>query len=260
MQRTKAFFLILLLAALSVFIVSAQTDDTLQTLRLNNIAFQYDQAMFNNVNIVWEAGTPDAENLPSPAIEMPHTQFRFYNGQSAPESTWDNDGHIRVYAVADLETNADYAAVLDNLRALLDESPVLDPYMTAPMPEATPLPFLPIFPASQILRAQASYVESDSLRVVAYLNVWRQDVSPISSPELMYTFQGLSADGRYYVSAYFKAGTELLPQQAEAVDLETFSMNQHLIEVTTALNEAAPESFQPSLASLDAIIRSIEIE
>src|SRR5690606_9659844 len=106
----------------------------------------------------------------------------------------------------------------------------------------------------QVIRAHAQYLDTGSLSGVSYITVYRQDVSPFVSNEFFYTFQGVSADGLFYVSARMPLTVSDFPSQIPAdFDMDEFAagFNDYLTESVTTLNAAAPEAFSPALGNLD---------
>ena len=127
------------------------------------------------------------------------------------------------------------------------------------------IPFLPLLNAAQDLQAQVAYLEFEGGSGVRFITHYGQEPRPYVNGELLYTFQGLSADGRYYVSATFPINTSILPdtfaEAPEVADFEAFARNlaTYQAEMTQALNQLAPSDFTPDLALLDGIIQSLTI-
>jgi hypothetical protein len=121
------------------------------------------------------------------------------------------------------------------------------------------LPFMPVFPAAQVMRARARYVDTAAVAGISFVTAYRQDASPFINNEFLYTFQGLSTDGTYYVSAIFRLMTDLFPSELPAdFDYEAFaaSLMDYFTDSTALLNDATPEAFSPSLTTVDAVIQS----
>ncbi len=99
---------------------------------------------------------------------------------------------------------------------------------------------------------------------IAYVTAFRQDISPFASGDFWYTFQGLSADGSWYVAADFVVDASMFPEEVTAKDAERIARSErytaYLEESVQALNEAAPDDFAPPLTSIDALVRSITFE
>jgi hypothetical protein len=248
----------MLLLALCALPVYAQ-DNTSNTVTFNGISFSFDISLAMNVNISHTPGDPVDFEAPG-GPQVGHTEFMLYS-DAFPASSLEAPASIRVYNTADFAGYTFFEERLQQLQTLLSERPDLSAYMTvAEDLSENALPFLPVFPAGQVIRARAQYVETAAVNGIAYVTVYRQDASPFTGDEFMYTFQGLSTDGQYYVSAIFRLTTDLFPAEPEPdFDMEAFmaGINEYFMESITTLNEAAPEDFTPSLATLDAVIQSI---
>ncbi|MBK8903907.1 MAG: META domain-containing protein [Anaerolineaceae bacterium] len=122
------------------------------------------------------------------------------------------------------------------------------------------LPFLPLFNAQQMIDVKVEMLTFANGRGVRYLTQYGQAAGPINNQELFYTFQGLTEDGAYYVAAVFPVSQADLPADLTAADT-TFSdgYDQYLAEVEERLETAAPATFTPDLAALDAAVQSIEV-
>jgi hypothetical protein len=254
-MKLKALILVLLLA-FAVTPAFAQ-DDTVNTVAFNGFSFSFDDAVATNVNITQYAGDPaDSPFVPDPA----HTQFLLYSATAtptpAPESLFDGLGGVRVYRVADVQGNEAREAQLVQLQSLLSARPDLTANMVADTASSVTLPFLPVVAAGQIIRARAEYVETEQVSGISYLTVITEVAEPFDASDVIYTFQGVSADGEYYISAVFHINPSALPAELEAVDMATFDMNAYGSDIIAQLNAAAPEDFNPSLTDINAIVQS----
>ncbi|MBI5958560.1 MAG: hypothetical protein HY866_07495, partial [Chloroflexi bacterium] len=121
------------------------------------------------------------------------------------------------------------------------------------------LPYMPVFPAGQVIRARAQYVDLPTIRGISYVTVYRQDASPLISSDCWYTFQGLSTDGLVYVSAAFKLSPSMFPAELDPnFDYEAFmaTFTDYMNGSIAQLNAATPDQFSPSLTTLDGMIQS----
>ena len=75
----------------------------------------------------------------------------------------------------------------------------------------TSLPMLPVVPAAQVFRAQAQYVDLPGLSGIRYLTYYSQGISPLTATDILYVFQGLSADGQVLRDRYVHAAHAALP-------------------------------------------------
>jgi hypothetical protein len=148
------------------------------------------------------------------------------------------------------------------LQALLAERPDLSTYMTVQEDAtANALPYVPVLPHGQIIRAKAEYVDTGSAQGIRYLTVSKADASPFLSNEFSYTFQGISVDGQRYIAVNLRLMTSVFPSEIGAdFDIEAFStrLQAYLAESVEKLNAAGADAFQPSLDSLDGLIGSFQ--
>ena len=231
------------------------------TVAFDGFSFSLDAAIASNINIVQYAGDP--VDLAQPGGPEPaHTRFLLYNTPPAPENQWDGVGGLRVYRTADIAPYEFSAMQLSQLQALLAQRPDLAPYMATSAVDAanTSLPMLPVVPAAQVFRAQAQYVDLPGLSGIRYLTYYSQGISPLTATDILYVFQGLSADGQSYVTAMFTLHTPLFPEEIPQdfnYDAFVAGFADYMSQSVATLNAAAPGDFSPTLSQLDALVQSI---
>jgi hypothetical protein len=248
---------LILLVMMGVMPALAQEN---HTVAYDTFRFSYDSSLAAHVNIAPYPGDPP-DNTMEGGIEVRHTQFTLYDGDVVP-SAFESPAAIRVYNVADFKGYAEREKRLAALQSLLEQKPSLK--AGEPMSEnanVNTLPFLPVVPAGQIIRARAEYVETPAVKGIRYITVYSEDVGPFAAGEFLYTFQGLSADGQHYISAIFRLKPGMFPAEMENFDPMTFSMATYAQESVDKLNAADPEKdFAPSLGTLNGIIDSFAFE
>ncbi len=116
------------------------------------------------------------------------------------------------------------------------------------MEASKPLPFVVDFAAGQAIVARVGYVETPELSGVAYLTVFRQDVYPFTAGDFWYTFQGLSTDGTWYVSADFVITASMFPTKLNIKDANRISSSakrwaEYLRTSLATLDGADPSAF-----------------
>jgi hypothetical protein len=126
------------------------------------------------------------------------------------------------------------------------------------------IPILPRIEAVQILKARAKLLSFHGGKGIAFLTAYAQEPMPVGNDSLVYTFQGLTDDGRYWVALYYPVSASVLPQTvAESPELkDQTGFEEHFgayIEKTARALEDPQTVFTPDLAKLDALARSIEI-
>lgn len=158
-----------------------------------------------------------------------------------------------VYPVADLPAfNAGAASIASDLKSLLEERQTRD-Y----------LPFLPMLNAAQVMHSQVEYLEFKNGSGIRFLTQFDQAPLPINNMELIYTFQGITRDGKYYVAAIFPINHADLPDTNQVTaqngsDLEEFPT--YLADTVAWLGQQPNGIFTPDLSKLDALIQTIEVK
>lgn len=157
---------------------------------------------------------------------------------------------IIVYPAADFEAmNIDEVnAEIDALRLLLEARPAI---------ESRP-PYLPLVNAGRVIWSQAKYLDFPGVSGLRYLTAFHQAAMPVTNADLLYTFQGLTTDGRYYISATFPVRADSLPDEVATQEAD-FDVTASLANTAEMLNGLAPEAFTPNLNLLDNLILSLRI-
>jgi hypothetical protein len=128
------------------------------------------------------------------------------------------------------------------------------------------LPLLPIFNAAQLFHSQYKVLTFAGGSGVRFLTEYAQYAAPINNHDMFYSFQGLTSDGQYWISAIFPISNTILPENGDnppnGQSFEDFSNNypNYITDVTNQLNSQTAESFIPTLTALDALVASIHIQ
>ena len=256
--KSLLFAMLLALGALGVIPALAQ-NSTSTSVAFNGFSFSYPSALATNVSIMQTPG--DAATVEQPGgPDVKHTEFILYSGTDVPQDYFGGVASIHVYNTADFAGYQQAGQEYTNLQTLLSQRPDLSRYMVADTgTNANNLPYLPGVGASQAIRARASYIDTPSISGVSYITVFRQDVSPFTGDQFLYTFQGLSKDGAHYVAAIFTLNTTLFPATIPSdFDENAFGqkLNEYMTQSIATLNGGQPTDFTPSLAALDALVQS----
>jgi hypothetical protein len=110
------------------------------------------------------------------------------------------------------------------------------------------LPMLPSAEAYELFHTQVKYPAFKQGSGIAFLSCYKQEEAPIKNGDLFYTFQGLTKDGKYYVSF-------LCPVQAKKL-----AANLSSKEAAKYLSKLARNQFVPSLDVLDRVAQSVSIK
>ena len=126
------------------------------------------------------------------------------------------------------------------------------------------LPFLPMWPAAQIFSAQVGYFNFQNGSGVRYLTMYGQAIYPVDNQNLIYTYQGLTNDGRFYISAVLPVVHLGLPDDGSSQidDWMAFENNweTYINDTVNWLNVQDPGSFFPGINLLDAMMASFKVE
>ncbi len=98
-----------------------------------------------------------------------------------------------------------------------------------------------------------------------FVGRWNQDANPVTNQGLRYVYQGFTNDGEYLVSFWYPVSTSELPtdvSQVPAEELEQFNddFEAYMASQVETLNALSTEQWQPDLATLDALVASLQIE
>jgi hypothetical protein len=122
------------------------------------------------------------------------------------------------------------------------------------------LPFLPWLNARQTFCAQPQILDFQSGKGLRYLTFYAQGPELALDRQIFYTFQGLSADGKFYISASFPVATGIFPNEPPVGPLfPDPAFQETMKEQVLQLNDQAADRFEPSLTTLNALVSSIRI-
>ncbi len=133
-------------------------------------------------------------------------------------------------------------------------------------PGDSALPLLPVFNAAQTFHAMYSSFPFASGGGIRFITLYAQYYAPINNHDLFYTYQGLTSDGKYWISALLPITNPILPVNAEnppgGVTWEQFGNNytSYISDITAQLNAQSPDNYTPTFTLLDAFVASITIQ
>jgi hypothetical protein len=208
------------------------------------------------------AGTIPAVTGDDPGWGLAPEHIKFELDGYAQYETF-HEPHILVYPAQEYAALNDGASrSIAKLQALLNGSAA---------PTAENLPALASFNAGQLFAAQVKIIQFANGSGVRFLTEYGQYFATANNNDLFYQFQGLTSDGKYYILAILPTSHPLLafdekPETTVPAGGIPFpgwdnenALDVYYTDVVNLLNSAAPESFSPSLSSLDALVQSINI-
>jgi hypothetical protein len=109
------------------------------------------------------------------------------------------------------------------------------------------IPVLPPVETMQFFCSQIRYLDFAGGAGVRFITRYTMKVSPTTNENMFYTFQGVTSDGKYYISAFYPVTAKGLPETAETLITINF------------LNRLASADFAPDLARMDDMIKSLRL-
>jgi len=213
--------------------------------------FYYHPSLAQSVNA---ETVPESNFTGAPHFDIypQHSLFNFIGYPSYPDAF--HDPRILVYPSAEFAAmNPSAGDTIFWLQNILDTRP--------PDTPADGLPFLPIWNAGQMMHSNMRYLDFQTGSGVRYLAQYGQSYWPINNKDIFYTFQGLTADGTFYISAIFPVANSILPDANTVVLDDAFYNNydNYVLDIANQLNAQSDSAFIPDLTLLDNLVQSLDI-
>ena len=195
---------------------------------------------------------PDDPNEGWPEFALPARRMVSFSGYGIQEHF--HTPVIYVYAFDKLVQGGQIgASKATELQALLS-----DP--AADLQAAERLPFLPPFNAAQVFHVLEQRLDSEHNSGIRYLTLYSQGIVGVDNYNIFYTYQGISADGRYYIAAILPINSALLSnEQLTQAELEAIAgdYEAYVTTMTDMIRADNGASLIPTLAGLDAMMMSL---
>ena len=134
------------------------------------------------------------------------------------------------------------------------------------VPFGSSLPFLLTFEAGQVFHAQYQVLPFASGSGIRYLTQFAQNYALIDNHDMIYTYQGLTSDGQYWVAVILPVTNPILPENGdtypggETFDQFVNNYDTYIADMVAQLNSQAPGNYAPTLTMLDTLVSSITIQ
>jgi len=128
---------------------------------------------------------------------------------------------------------------------------------------ADSLPFLPELHAAQVFHAQEKFLAFKNGDGIRYIMQLSQAHYPVIGEDSLYTFQGLTNDGKYYVSVILPVHLANLGSVSQSIENIQIMNDQQYSDYRNAMIgqiNQANASFNPSLESLDTLVQSLLVD
>jgi hypothetical protein len=217
------------------------------------ISFMYDNSLAASVDISIE----DASEEDSMILYPRHVIFTL-NDPTGSGDIFLN-GYLSVYPTAAFRLiDSEAGRVIDDLSTMLASRTIII--------NDRSLPYLPFPNAGQLFQSNIKIIDFKNGEGIRFITQHVQDLSPIVSEGLEYTFQGLTADERFYVSLNVPVSHPGVAKTWEDfftdVDYNDFSdnFNAYLERDLEILNNSHDSDFEPSIELLDQLVESILVD
>jgi hypothetical protein len=229
------------------------TEQSLPQADFSGVTFSYDPQIASSVSGNEVAAIGEGQGAP---WEVQPATITF-NFDGYPVSGSQQTPQILVWPVTDFEKVSDSAAKeIADLRQVIAVHPQTFPDHG--------LPFLPTWNAAQVFHTKVAYFPFTNGQGVRYLTMYAQNFATVNNKVLFYTYQGLSSDGKYYISAILPVTNAILApdDSIPGGDFDKFSQNikAYMADMHDKLDAQPEDAFVPSLTLLDNMIKSIAIK
>ncbi len=237
-------------------VVATNTISTGGVVTLNNVSFTIPLGVAKDAKSEMVSAVTDPSNSGWWEVAPEHLEFTLTGYQVQDKAL---EPQLFVYPVDEYSTlNTQAADQIQKLKAVLAGGALTKDALPSWMVNA-----------GQIFTAKPQVIPFQSGRGVRFLTQYDQYPAPVNNRELVYHFQGLTDDGKYYVVAVLPVTSSILAEEdkpeatvpSEGVPLPAGGMpdQAYYDAVTRALDAMYEDSFNPSLFQLDALIQSITV-
>jgi len=243
----------------------------------HGVRFHHDKSLASAVTAkIVEAQLASAENpAPADTIYPTHLAFELAGTYPAqPVSFIPSEIHVypvREYKLAfarDPKAAREVSATIVKLQRILRSR---NPRFTGEVP------LLPLPDGYLAFRARTRFLQFNQGSGIVFLTQGQQDEMPINNQNLSYEFEGLTNDGRYYVTAEFPVAAPFLAYDRDKANYDVSIKESSCYEcpeharfmreyrayarsIGLKLERLPAEKFQPNLKLFDELITSIEID
>ena len=125
-------------------------------------------------------------------------------------------------------------------------------------------PYLPMWNAAQVFYARPQVINFQNGKGIRYLTCYAQSFVRIDKSCLFYTFQGLTSDNRYYISAILPVDLPALyssdaNSKFNAIMADPSTYQQYVTEMAQLLASVSAADFTPDLNNLDNLVKSLTV-
>jgi uncharacterized lipoprotein YbaY len=254
-------------------------DDTVEAIADGEFALAPNQISLNtqDLAVAWQAvvvpGTLYDESMPPGPMGLPAHLEILFGENTNPAAVRPGDPIMYIIPVnryRKLWNEAGNSAVTETIDRIQQLNFVLpSPGPTSGYPA---LPFEQIGGVNDLAVQVGRAVPQNELNTTSatqdgyrLVGRWTQDAKPVTNVGLRYVYQGFTNDGVYLVSFWWPVTTSMLPDDVSEVpgeQMDRFNADPmtSVTAVAQDLNSLSADQWRSDLATLDAVVASLEIE
>ena len=240
-----------------------------QKVDFKGVRFTYNPQIFGEVEVEEVEELPLAQESDKPDSVAPrHILFKIKTSDKRRESS------IYIFPIEDFRR---MLAVSAETRNYFDEKikDLKDATTDLKSRKDELMPRIPLWDGSQSIQVKLKQLPFQSGKGVIYLTQFDIEPSLINNEGLIYCFQGLTGDGKYYVLAEFAVELPFLPESYQVFEFEEYNLpiyfykepekNQKQYEKYTSkiakrLEKLQQDEFDPNLNYFEELISTLKVE
>lgn len=229
------------------------TGDIVET-NFGGVSFSFDSALAQSAQGQFLPAAP-VQQAPALGGGAPERIQFLFNDQPPPEFFDPTKPQVYAYPVQELKAlDPGVAEGVASLEKILADRTI---------PPDQDIFVMPLVPSSQVFHTQTRLLDFVNGSGVGFITYYAQDVAPLRSSQAFWTFQGITLDGRYYVSAFWNIGTPALPEDREVsgAEYDAFAKayERYINDIVTTVSSLPPAAFNPNLSLLENMVRSLNV-
>jgi len=216
-------------------------------------------------SFAWQVEEGQPPSASTGGVRLPAHILVTFDGEDPQEVLANNGRRLYIFPVQGYLDAAGEAAAfeIERLQTLLAEA---DGRVSSP---ENPMPLLPPslgYMDRWVQFLDLNFVQGTGIRYISD-SPNRQAIGPWTNETTAYYYQGLSLDGKFYVSLIWPLHTDSLPDtfeetteavKAQATNPTTYA--DYLGETRVSLNNLSPSDWEPDLTKLDVMIASLALK
>ena len=260
MKRTA---IALILALLPAGALQSQEEAKLKEVSYKNVTFSFDASLAHEYLAETVAAVPLIDKTGKPDGVWPaHILITFRESYvpSKRREAGGDYGEVRVYVFPTSDTaNKEFAGDFPTTKQAVDDLIAFLAKRNPPQEDS--VPFLPWADVGQAFIGKRKFIRFRNGRGVLFLTQYGQERVPLNNTDLVYTFQGLTDDNTWYVSAIFPVNAPGLPVEPGVADPARSSedLGRLITKSAERLEKQPGVRFNPSLTMLENVVRSLKI-